>query len=282
MKREDARMKLGFIGSGKMATAMAKGAVGTGLVRPPDIMASSRTDQEDGSRQRFMAALSSEDGAPVWANTNLDVVEFADLIVLAVKPQQAESAFADLRDVAADKVFLSIMTGITLARMAGWFGPEAQLIRAMPNTPMQVHAGASVYTPGPGVSNTNLARARDLLAASGQAWRVPEEQIDAVTALSGSGPAYVYHFIQAMIDGGEALGLDRKLSRELAVQTVTGAAAMVQRHVELSARELADQVKSPGGTTLAACGVLEQGDFEPLIIRAMAAAKQRAEELSRS
>ncbi|MEM1059900.1 MAG: pyrroline-5-carboxylate reductase [Verrucomicrobiota bacterium] len=272
-------MKLGFIGCGKMATAMAKGAVGAGLVRPGDIMASGST--EDDSRQRFLGALSSENGAPAWTGDNAEVVAFAETIVLAVKPQQTREALGGLRDIAAGKLFLSIITGITLAKLAELLGPEARLVRAMPNTPMQVQTGASVYAPGPTVSNQELSLARDLLAASGEAWRLDEAHLDAVTALSGSGPAYVYHFIQGMIDGGEALGLDRKLARELAVQTVLGGAKMVERHVELSAHELADQVKSPGGTTVAACEVLEQAEFEAIIVRAMAAAKTRAEELAR-
>lgn len=273
-------MKLGFIGCGKMATALARGAVSAELVRPADVMASGLSTDK-AAKNAYLAALSNENGAPAWTADNAEVVRFADLVVIAVKPQHAADALAGVAPLAAGQLFLSIMAGVTIAKLAEMLGPDARIIRAMPNTPMQVGTGASVYAPGPNVPVPDLDPACDVLAASGEAWRVREDQIDAVTALSGSGPAYVYHFIHALIDGGEALGLDRKLARDLAVQTVLGGAEMVQRHIELSPLELADQVKSPGGTTLAACQVLEGGGFEPLVRQAMAAAKTRAQELAK-
>ncbi len=272
-------MKIGFIGCGKMATALARGAVGAELVRPVEIMASG-LESDTAAKHAFLGALSHENGAPAWTADNTEVVRFADLCVIAVKPQHAAEALAPIKPLAEGKVFLSIMAGVPISGLTDMLGTEAKIIRSMPNTPMQVGAGASVYAPGPNLGIEEVAPARDLLAASGNAWRVDEGHIDAVTALSGSGPAYVYHFIQGLIDGGEELGLDRKLARDLAVQTVLGAAQMVESHIELSPLELASHVKSPGGTTLAGCEVLEQGGFEPLVRQAMAAAKKRAEELA--
>ena len=160
---------------------------------------------------------------------------------------------------------------MTLARLGEWFASSARLVRAMPNTPMQVGLGASVYAPGRTATEADLAQVERILAAAGKAWRVDESQIDTITALSGSGPAYVFHFLDALMRGASALGLDENLARELAVQTVLGSAALAAQS-PLAPLELAAQVKSPRGTTLAGCAVLEENDaFNQLIARCLAA-----------
>jgi pyrroline-5-carboxylate reductase len=151
----------------------------------------------------------------------------------------------------------------------------------MPNVPMQIGQGASVYAAGSTASDADLALVGRVLAAAGKAWRVDEKQIDTITALSGSGPAYVFHFLDALIRGAVALGLEQKLARELALQTVLGSAALAAQS-SLTPLELAAQVKSPRGTTLAGCAVLEDHDaLNDLMGRCLAAAKARAEALAR-
>jgi pyrroline-5-carboxylate reductase len=151
----------------------------------------------------------------------------------------------------------------------------------MPNTPMQVGEGASVYAGGPNVTKDDLALVHRVLSSAGKAWRVDENQIDTITALSGSGPAYVFHFTDALIRGAVALGLPEELAQDLAIQTVLGSAQLAAQS-PLPPLELAAQVKSPRGTTLAGCAVLEEHDaLNRLMARCLAAAKSRAEALAR-
>lgn len=267
-------MIIGFIGAGVMARALGKGLVEGGVV-PADKLICSAPTAADG--QPFVDLFK---GAR-WTASNEELVAQSDLTVLAVKPQVMADAMPALREVSAGRLFLSIAAGVTIEKIRGWLHPTARVIRSMPNTPMQIGTGASVYAAGPDVTKDDLALAERVLASAGRAWPVKEEQIDAVTALSGSGPAYVFHFIEALIRGGTALGLSEELSRDLAMQTVLGSAQLAAQS-PLAPMELAAQVKSPRGTTLAGCAVLEDKDaLNDLISRCMAAAKTRAEELAR-
>jgi pyrroline-5-carboxylate reductase len=267
-------MKIGFLGAGKMARALAGGLVRGGIAKPGDITCSSRSEES------ARAFLNLTPGAG-WTGDNAALFRDADLIILALKPQQMPDALPPLRDVAAGKLILSLAAGVTLAQIAGWLAPGARLVRAMPNTPMQIGRGASVYAGAPGATEADLALVDRILAAAGKAWRVEEAQIDVITALSGSGPAYVFHFLDALVRGAAALGLEEKLARELAVQTVLGSAELAAQST-LSPLELAAQVKSPRGTTLAGCAVLEENDaLNELMARCLAAAKARAEAIAR-
>lgn len=267
-------MIIGFIGAGVMARALGHGLVRGGVVPGNHVMCSAPT-AADG--QPFVDALP---GAK-WTSRNHDIVEQSDLIILAVKPQVMAEALAGLRDVSAGKLFLSIAAGITIEKLGGWLHPTARIIRAMPNTPMQIGLGASVYAGAPNATDEDLALAARVLSSAGKSWPVDESQIDLVTALSGSGPAYVFHFIEALVRGGVALGLSEKLSHDLAIQTVVGSARLAANS-NFQPMELAAQVKSPKGTTLAGCAVLEDNDaLNDLIARCMVAAKNRAEELAR-
>jgi pyrroline-5-carboxylate reductase len=267
-------MKIGFIGAGKMARALAGGLVEGGVARAEEIICSSRSVE---SSRAFLGLLP---GAR-WTGNNVEVVRDSDLVILALKPQQFPDALPPLREASAGKLVLSLAAGITLARMNEWLHPTARLVRAMPNTPMQIGLGASVYAAGSGATADDLALVERVLGSAGKAWRVDESQVDAVTALSGSGPAYVFHFIESLIRAAVPLGLDEKLARELALQTVLGAAQLAAQS-ELALLELAAQVKSPRGTTLAGCAVLEENDaLNVLMARCLAAAKARAEALAR-
>ena len=267
-------MTIGFIGAGVMARALGQGLVQGGIAPASDLICSAPT-AEDG--QLFIDLLP---GAR-WTPGNDEVIRQSDLIILAVKPQVLPDALSGLREISADRLFLSIVAGVTIAKIAGWLHPAARIIRAMPNMPMQIGAGASVYAGGPHATAADLALAESVLASAGRAWPGEESQIDAVTALSGSGPAYVFHFLDALERGAMALGLPEKLARDLALQTVLGSAQLAAQS-SLAPMELAAMVKSPKGTTLAGCAVLERHDaLNQLMARCLAAAKTRAEELAR-
>jgi pyrroline-5-carboxylate reductase len=266
-------MVIGFIGAGVMARALGRGMVDGRLIAASRLICSAPTAQEG---QPFLDLFPGSR----WTADNAEVVKASDLTVLAVKPQVLAAAMQPLRLVSAKKVFLSIVAGATLEKIRGGLDPSARVIRAMPNTPMQIGLGASVYAGDAKLAEEDYALVHRVLSSAGKAWRVEESQIDAVTALSGSGPAYVFHFIDALLRGGIALGLPEELARELALQTVLGSAYLAAKS-PLAPLDLAAQVKSPRGTTLAGCAVLEEnGALNDLITRCMAAAKKRAEELA--
>ncbi|HEV3270613.1 MAG TPA: pyrroline-5-carboxylate reductase [Candidatus Methylacidiphilales bacterium] len=267
-------MTIGFIGAGVMARALGRGLVEGGVVPATGLVCSAPTAEEG---RPFLDLLP---GAR-WTARNEEVARQSDLTILAVKPQVMAEAMSTLREVSAGKLFLSIAAGVTIEKIRGWLDSTARVVRAMPNTPMQIGAGASVYAGGPNATEADLALAECVLSSAGKAWRVEEGRIDAITALSGSGPAYVFHFTDALIRGAVALGLPEKLARDLAIQTVLGSAQLAAQS-PLAPLELAAQVKSPRGTTLAGCAVLEEDDaLNGLMARCLAAAKSRAEALAR-
>jgi pyrroline-5-carboxylate reductase len=267
-------MIFGFIGAGVMARALARGVVDGGVTPARKIICSAPT-QADG--QPF---LDQFPGAR-WTADNAEVLRSSDLTILAVKPQVLDEALADVKEISKGQLVLSIAAGITIAKLREWFHPTTHIVRAMPNTPMQIGLGASAYAADANVTANELAVVHRVLSSAGKAFAVEESQLDAVTALSGSGPAYVFHFTEALIQGAVALGLPEAIARELALQTVLGS-AQLQSQSKLAPMELAAQVKSPRGTTLAGCAELEKDDaLNQLIARCLAAAKTRAEELAR-
>lgn len=267
-------MIIGFIGAGKMARALAAGLVRGAVVSQTDIRCTSRRPE---SSRPFLDLLP---GAG-WSSDNAETVRQSDLIILAIKPQVFPDVVPALHEASAGKLVLSIASALTIEKIGGWLHPTARIVRAMPNTPMQVGAGASVYAGGANVTDADFALIDRVLSSSGKAWRVDENQIDAITALSGSGPAYVFHFIEALIRGAVPLGIPAELAQALAIQTVLGSAQLAANS-PLAPMELAAQVKSPRGTTLAACAVFEENDaLNRLVARALEAAKKRAEALAR-
>jgi pyrroline-5-carboxylate reductase len=267
-------MIIGFLGAGVMARALGKGLVDGHVTPARDLLCSAPTAAEG---QPFLDLLPGSG----WTADNTELVRRADLVILAIKPQVFPQALPPLRAASAGKLFLSIAAGISLEKIRGWLDPSARMVRAMPNTPMQIGLGASGYAGDTHVTEADYALVHRILSSAGKAWRVEENQIDAVTALSGSGPAYVFHFIDALLRGGIALGLPEELARGLALQTVLGSAQLAAQS-PLAPLDLADQVKSPRGTTLAGCAVLEEnGALNSLVARCLAAAKDRAEALAR-
>jgi pyrroline-5-carboxylate reductase len=268
-------MIIGFIGAGKMARALASGLVRGGMIASGRLICSSQTEK---SGEIFLDLLPGAN----WTPDNVKLVTESDPVILAIKPQVFPDVLPTLREASAGKLFLSLAAGVTLERIAAWLHPTARIVRAMPNTPMQIGAGASAYAGGAKVTDADYTLVQEILSAAGKAWRVKEEQMDAITALSGSGPAYVFHFIDALVKAGTALGLPEKLAHDLALQTVLGSAELASGS-KLAPLELAAQVKSPRGTTLAGCAVLEEHEaLERLMAKCLAAARDRAVELGRS
>ncbi len=265
------RMKIGFLGAGKMATALAKGFVKAGLVKPDDLVAS---DPLEDARAHF----SSETGAQAKAS-NVEVFKNATVVVLAVKPNQVNGVLAEIRDYYTEQhLLISIAAGVPLARLEAGLPASARVIRVMPNTPAIVGASASGYALGKSARKADGELANKLLSAVGISYAVSESLLDAVTGLSGSGPAYAFLMIEALSDGGVAAGLPRDIATKLAAQTLLGSAKMVLES-GLHPGTLKDMVTSPGGTTIEGLHELEKGKVRAALISAVRAASEKSKKL---
>ena len=267
--------KIGLVGAGRMSTALASGFVRAKLLSPQAIIAS---DPSEAARATFGREVP---GARV-VGENAEVVEDADVVWLAVKPQQMRTALAEIREaLSSDALVVSIAAGLPLKRLAAGLAAGQRIVRVMPNTPCLVGQGASAYSLGEHATAEDGNLVAKLLSAVGFAVEVPEELLDAVTGLSGSGPAFVYSMIEALAQGGQQAGLPAELANELASRTVAGAAAMVLETGETPA-VLRERVTSPGGTTLAGLAVLKERSFYDAVSSAVQAAAARSIELGRS
>jgi pyrroline-5-carboxylate reductase len=269
-----AKLTLGFLGAGRMATALARGFVRAKLVSPRDLLAS---DPSESAARAFGA----ETGART-TRSNLEVAAFARVLVLAVKPDQAPSVLTEIRpQFNRRQLLISIAAGVPTPKLEAALGDGARVIRVMPNTPALVGASATGYALGKHAHPNDGQVAARLFSAVGIAFELKESMLDAVTGLSGSGPAFVYQFIEALSDGGVAAGLPRGVATALAAQTVLGAARMVletQQHPGA----LKDMVTSPGGTTIEGVHELEKGNFRGTVISAVRAAAAKSRQLGQS
>jgi pyrroline-5-carboxylate reductase len=213
----------------------------------------------------------------VTADNNL--VAMAPVLLLAVKPQILAKVVAQLSASNPQQLVISILAGVSIAQLEQAF-PDRAVIRAMPNTPATVGMGMTAISAGNLVSPEQLELATQLFQAIGEVVTVPESLMDAVTGLSGSGPAYVAMAIEALADGGVAAGLPRQIADRLALQTVLGTAQLLKES-KLHPAQLKDRVTSPGGTTIAGVRTLEQGGFRSALIEAVIAAANRSEQLGR-
>jgi pyrroline-5-carboxylate reductase len=266
---------VGFVGGGNMAGALIKGLLAAGLYRPEQMWASDVDAQKRASlRRRFRIGVTGDNAA---------LVRGSKVIVLAVKPQIMDAVLLQLREaVTPAKLFLSIAAGVSTARLEAGLGSGARVLRVMPNTPALLGKGMSVLVRGRHATAADERLGLRLLRAVGQAVAVRDERLlDAVTGLSGSGPAYVYLFAEGLIAGGINAGLPRPLVTQLVLQTLTGAAAMLQETGE-SPEALRAMVTSPGGTTLAGLTELEARGFKDAAAAAVIAATRRSEELGRA
>ena len=261
--------ELFFLGAGKMATAIAGGVVKAKLY--PASSLSAYDVSEDACRNFTLASTIAVCDDPVEAVKN------SGRVLVAVKPQMIASALKPLAGVLQDKLVISIAAGVTVDQLIELTG-TSRVIRVMPNTPAMVGCGAAAFTAGAGATDEDRRFVSSLFGAVGTVTEVSENLMDAVTGLSGSGPAYVFTFIQALADGGVAEGLSRKAALELAVQTVLGAAQMV-KDTGIHPTELCDQVTSPAGTTSRALEVLAERGFSGTVMQSVRAAAARSREL---
>ncbi len=265
-------MQITFIGGGNMATALI-----SGLLRKarPGISISVAEPDED-TRKRLRSAFPVETFA-----TAAEAVNDADVIVLAVKPQVMSCVLKEIHSrVLPTQLVLSIAAGTTIAHIAAQLNPDQAIIRSMPNTPALIGAGITGLCASPHCKPHHREQAERILAAAGDTvWISDETLMDAVTAISGSGPAYYFLLTEALAKAGEALGLPAEVAQRLASKTCVGAGAMLANAPE-SPEELRKRVTSPGGTTQAAIEAFEQGGLRDLVLQAARAADQRGKELS--
>lgn len=265
--------RVGFLGGGAMAEALVGGLVAAG-VGPERICAA---DPDPARRKHLEERL----GIATHADNQAAVAD-RDVVVLAVKPGMVETALASAGTLPGGDgpLWISIAAGVPLARLAAALPGDARIVRAMPNTPALVQTGATALCANACASADDLALATALFEGVGLCWIAPDESLlDAVTGLSGSGPAYVFVFLEALADAGVRVGLPRDAASRLAVQTVLGAARLASESGRHPA-QLKDQVTSPGGTTIAGLERLEAGGLRAAVYEAVAAATRRSRELA--
>jgi pyrroline-5-carboxylate reductase len=266
-------MKIAFLGAGRMSSAMVKGLLQQKVFAPGEIAC---TSGPDGTAEALAAATG------VSVNHDLsELLEKASVIVAAFKPQQLADLSPEVAALSDGKLVLSILAGSRIRVLAAKFSGARNIVRVMPNLPGQIRAGISAYSFQHAPSSEDRKLVAAILGSLGEHLELPEEQLDAVTALSGSGPAYVFEFIAALRDGGVAAGLDRAVAYRLALATVAGSARFVQES-GIDPETLREQVSSPGGTTLAGLKVMQDQNFRGLISETIQAAQRRSQELSGS
>lgn len=264
--------KIAFIGAGRMATAMVTGLLDQHVASPADLACLSGED--DTGRQ-----LSERTGIRLCTDLS-GLLGGADLVVLAFKPQHLTSADPRLAELTSGKIVLSILAGKPLAALSTVFPHARNIVRTMPNTPGQIGAGITGWCSRTPLDQSDTVLVQSLLSALGRHVAVDESQIDAITALSGSGPAYVFEFTAALRAAGITAGLDPAAAHELALATVIGSAKLMEQ-TGIEPEELRNQVTSPHGTTYAGLQVMAAKDFRGLILETVLAAKARSQELSR-
>lgn len=263
--------RLACVGAGAMATALLRAWIAAELVRPQCVVAADIAPERRRIVEDELGIRSTDEAAAA--------VEGAQVILIAVKPQQVSDVLLEIRsNLASEALVISIAAGVPLELLEERLGPGASVVRVMPNTPCLIGCSASGLSAGRRVTSAQLELALKLFQAVGRAYVLPEDQLNAVTGLSGSGPAYVYLMIEALAEGGVAAGLSRKTALGLAAQTVLGAARMVLETSEHPAR-LREAVTSPAGTTAAGLLALEKGAVRAQVIEAVLAAAARAQEL---
>lgn len=267
---EERDISVGFMGCGMMASALMGGLVSEKLVKDPASISCSDVYKPSVEKAASKGYSATQNNETVCSNAK-------DAIVIAVKPDVVKIVCGDIRKVDSNALIISIAAGVTLATLEELL-PGRRVVRVMPNTPCLVGEAASGYAMGKLCTDDDREIVQKLLGAVGVAKEIKEVLLNAVTGLSGSGPAYVYQFIEALADGGVRSGLPRAVAMELAAQTVKGAAEMVLKTGEHPGK-LKDNVTSPGGTTIAGVEALEKGGFRATAISAVTAATKRSMQL---
>ena len=263
--------RVGFVGGGVMGEAMIRGLLGRGCVEAGQIVVSDPVEERRVAlSERYLVATTTD---------NRGLAAEVDIVIIAVKPQQIDEVLNDLRGrLGQETLVLSIAAGVPIRKLVEGIGHD-RVVRAIPNTPAQIGEGMAVWTATAAVSASQRERAAEILAGLGHERYVSnEDYLDMATALSGSGPAYVFLFLEALIDAGVHIGLARPLAQELVLHTILGATHMVQES-GLHPAELRNQVTSPGGTTAAGLAELEAGRLRAVVDQAVRAAFARSREL---
>lgn len=265
--------KLGFIGAGNMATALVKGLITSGLYQSDQLMASDNDEEQ-------LRKISEQFGLKV-STSNKDLMGECRNVVLAVKPQSMREVLEGVKDETKDiNLIISIAAGIPLKMIQSILEKDMPLIRVMPNTPALIQKGVSALASGQHATSEHMDIARGIFDAVGKTVIVQEEMMDAVTALSGSGPGYIFRVMECLVDAGEKVGLERETSLLLVMQTVLGATHLASES-ENSLSQLREMVTSPGGTTEAGLAVMNEKGLEGIIHEAVEAAHLRGVELGK-
>jgi pyrroline-5-carboxylate reductase len=264
--------RVAILGAGRLGESLIRGLLSSGWREPAELAATTRNEERASAlRERYGVSAGT---------SNADAVKGAGLVVLAVKPQDIGAVLGEIGpSVTSEHVLLSVAAGITTAYVEGHLPPEARVVRAMPNAPALVHEGIAGIAPGRSATEDDLALAEEALGHLGAVVRVAERDLDAVTALSGSGPAYFALLAEAMIEAGLLLGLSREVSTRLVVQTMLGSALLL-RDEQIHPVELRENVTSPGGTTTRAIRELERSGVRAAFLNAINAATERSRELA--
>lgn len=264
-------MKIGFIGCGNMAQAMISGIINSEIVEAQEVIASD-------TYPKSLDGASSKYGIKVTEN-NIEVASQSEMIILAVKPQYYEAVIKEIASsVKKDTIIITIAPGQSLEKIQALFDREIKIVRTMPNTPAMVGEGMTALCANEFLSQEEKQKVQEVFAGFGKAEYVEESMMDAVIAVSGSAPAYVFMFIEALADGAVLLGMGRKEAYTFAAQTVMGSAKMVL-DTNIHPGELKDMVCSPGGTTIEAVRTLEEEGFRSAIIKAMVATAEKSKKM---
>ncbi len=264
--------RIGFLGAGSIAESLVRGMLDAGVVRPEQISVSNRSDRDRLNQLADRYGIRAAASKP-------KLVAHSEIVILACKPKDVDELLGEIREkTRPGQVILSLAAGISTAFIEERVHEGVQVVRSMPNTSCQVGESATAICRGSSATAETMALIQAILASVGKVYEVPEEQMDAVTGLSGSGPAYVYFIIEAMVQAGQNVGLPFDVARELSIQTLKGAARMLEVTGEDPA-VLREQVTSPNGTTFAGLQVLNEAGFSQALVRAIARATQRSKEL---
>jgi len=264
---------LGFIGTGNMATALIKGLIKSGAYERNNLLAA---DKIEASLKK-----AGEEFGIRCCTSNLELVSESAVILLSVKPQNMREVLEEIKgSIKKDHLIISIAAGIPLKMIREIVGIDLPMIRVMPNTPALIQEGASALASGPLAGEKEMAVARKIFSAVGITVKVEEKMMDAVTALSGSGPGYVFRIMECMVEAGTSVGLEHDVALKLVIQTFLGAARLAGES-EHSLSDLRKMVTSPGGTTAAGLGVFEESSLKDTIVKAVDAACQRGVELGK-
>ncbi|HUU50161.1 MAG TPA: pyrroline-5-carboxylate reductase [Nitrospinota bacterium] len=265
--------KLAFIGCGNMGEALIKGLLGKNFISSKNIIGMDISKE----RLRYIKKTYSVEAV----QRNRDAVKKGDIIILAVKPQDITTVLKEIAgEINRSKLLISIAAGVSLKFIESFSSSKIRLIRVMPNTPALIQEGAAALSKGNYATEDDLETARKIFNTIGKTVIIDEKLMDAVTGLSGSGPAYIFTIVEALIAAGVKMGLSREVSQELSVQTLLGSAKMIVETGEHPAR-LRDMVTSPGGTTVAGLHVLEKEGLSEIIMNAIEAATKRSKELGK-